>query len=116
MKCRFVTDKMKQVVLNLFQNAVQHTEPESGHIEVALISKDRGVELSIKDNGPGINEAHLHHVFERFYRSDSSRARQYGGAGLGLSITKSIVDSHGGKISVTCKEGEGCIFYVWLPA
>jgi two-component system OmpR family sensor kinase len=115
MKCRFVADKMKQVVLNLFQNAVQHTEPETGYIEVTLISKDKGVELSIKDNGPGISEAHLPHVFERFYRSDSSRTRQYGGAGLGLSITKSIVDSHGGRISVASGEGQGCSFNVWIP-
>jgi two-component system OmpR family sensor kinase len=113
--CRFATDKIKQVILNLFQNAVQHTDPESGHIVVSLISINHGIQLTVKDNGTGINEAHIPHVFDRFYRSDSSRARQYGGAGLGLSITKSIVDSHKGSISVTCKEGEGCTFHVWIP-
>lgn len=55
------------------------------------------------------------HVFNRFYRSDSSRTRKYGGAGLGLSITKSIVDIHRGTISVVSQEGAGCTFNIWLP-
>ncbi|MCU6797863.1 HAMP domain-containing histidine kinase [Paenibacillus sp. WQ 127069] len=116
MICKFVTDNMKQVILNLFQNAVQHTDSETGHIEVSLTRKDQGVLLSVNDNGPGISEAHLPYVFDRFYRSDSSRARQYGGAGLGLSITQSIVESHHGTIHVTSKVGQGCSFHVWIPA
>ncbi|MFC7441838.1 sensor histidine kinase [Laceyella putida] len=115
MKCKYDTDKIKQVILNLFHNAVQHTDPDEGDIQISLAAKDNGVELSVKDNGPGISEAHLPHVFDRFYRSDSSRTRKYGGAGLGLSITKSIVEAHGGTIGVTSKEGAGCTFVVWLP-
>lgn len=114
-RCRFDTDQMKQVVLNLFHNAVQHTDPEKGHLQISLIKKDDGVRLSVQDNGPGISPDHLPHVFERFYRSDSSRTRKYGGSGLGLSITKSIIDAHGGSIWVECQEGQGCTFYVWLP-
>lgn len=114
-KCSFDTDKMKQVVLNLFHNAVQHTDPEKGHIKISLAKKDSGVELTVKDNGPGIDESHLPHVFDRFYRSDSSRTRKYGGAGLGLAITKSIVNAHGGTISAESKAGEGCTFIIWLP-
>lgn len=115
LQCRFDIDQMKQVILNLFQNAVQHTDPDQGHIEISLSSQDHGVQLSISDNGPGISEANLQYVFDRFYRIDSSRTRQYGGAGLGLSITKAIVEAHGGTISVVSKEGNGSQFQVWLP-
>jgi len=114
-ECSFNTDKMKQVVLNLFHNAVQHTDPEKGQIKISLVKKDGGVQLTVRDNGPGISESHLPHVFNRFYRSDSSRTRKYGGAGLGLAITKSIVNAHGGTISVESKEGEGSVFIIWLP-
>ncbi|MFX4262812.1 ATP-binding protein [Pelotomaculum propionicicum] len=113
--CSFDTDKMKQVVLNLFHNAVQHTDPEKGQIRISLAKMDSGVQLTVRDNGPGISESHLPHVFDRFYRSDSSRTRKYGGAGLGLAITRSIVNAHGGTISVESKEGEGCTFIIWLP-
>jgi two-component system OmpR family sensor kinase len=115
LKCKYDTDQMKQVVLNLFHNAVHYTDSEQGHIQIALNKKDNGVQLYIQDNGQGINDMHLPHVFDRFYRSDSSRTRKYGGAGLGLSITKSIIDAHGGTISVVSHEGEGCTFYMWLP-
>ncbi|WP_369397280.1 HAMP domain-containing sensor histidine kinase [Syntrophomonas palmitatica] len=110
------TDQIKQVVLNLFQNAVQHTDAFQGEIQVSLVKKDQGAELAVRDNGPGISETNLPHIFERFYRSDSSRTRKYGGAGLGLSITKSIVDLHGGHIWVDSREGAGSTFHVWLPA
>ncbi|MCL6479485.1 MAG: HAMP domain-containing histidine kinase [Peptococcaceae bacterium] len=116
MKCKYDADKMKQVVLNLFHNAVQHTDPEKGHIRISLSGKDGGLLLSVQDNGPGISDNHLPHVFERFYRIDSSRTRKYGGSGLGLAITKSIVEIHGGTISIESKEGEGCTFHVRLPA
>lgn len=109
-------DKIKQVILNLFHNAVQHTDPENGLIEISLIKVSDGIELSVKDNGIGISEEHLSHLFDRFYRSDSSRTRKYGGAGLGLSITKLIVEAHKGKIWVESTIGKESIFYVWLPA
>ena len=113
--CKYDSDKMKQVILNLFQNAVQHTDPYKGHIEISLRKESQGARFSIKDNGPGISSSHIPRIFDRFYRSDSSRTRKYGGAGLGLSISKSIVDVHGGIISVTSQEGNGCIFQIWLP-
>ena len=115
LQCKFDVDQMKQVILNLFQNAVQHTDPNDGHIQIFVTKKDHGVQLAVHDNGPGISEDHLPNVFDRFYRIDSSRTRQYGGAGLGLSITKAIVDAHGGILSVISKEGEGSRFQVWLP-
>jgi len=114
-RCRFDQDKMKQVILNLFHNAVQYTDPEKGDIQISLDKVADGVELTVKDNGSGIPEEHLPYLFDRFYRSDPSRARKYGGAGLGLAITKSIVEHHGGTIQVKSVEGEGTVFYVGLP-
>ncbi|WP_372010234.1 ATP-binding protein [Paenibacillus chitinolyticus] len=111
----FDPDKMKQVILNLFHNAVQHTDPETGVITVILSADRDGISLKVKDNGPGIPEEHAAHVFERFYRSDSSRTRKHGGAGLGLSITKSIVEAHGGTISVRSREGAGSTFVLTFP-
>ncbi|WP_429312451.1 sensor histidine kinase [Paenibacillus mucilaginosus] len=114
-RCAFDADKIKQVVLNLFHNAVQHTDAEQGRIRIAAGPSKEGVALSVQDNGPGIGAAHLPHLFDRFYRSDSSRTRKYGGAGLGLAITKSIVEAHGGTIGVSSIEGEGSTFQVLLP-
>ncbi|OKP87976.1 two-component sensor histidine kinase [Paenibacillus helianthi] len=108
-------DKLKQVILNLFHNAVQHTDAEEGIIHVGLVARGTEAELTVRDNGSGIAAEHIPHVFERFYRSDSSRTRKYGGSGLGLSITKSIVDAHHGDIRVDSRPGEGTSFKVTLP-
>ncbi|UVI29502.1 sensor histidine kinase [Paenibacillus spongiae] len=115
----FDPDKMKQVVLNLFQNAIDHTDPLGGVIELSVLpaadtSPPEEVLLTIRDNGPGIEAEHLPLLHDRFYRVDTSRSRQYGGVGLGLSITKSIVDIHGGRIEVESRVGEGSIFTVRL--
>ncbi len=109
-------DKIKQVVLNLFHNAVQHTDPAKGEITVSLTMPMKNwARLSVEDNGPGIPAEHLPHVFERFYRSDAARTRKQGGAGLGLSISQSIVEAHGGGINVHSVAGEGTTFEVELP-
>jgi len=115
LRCQFDEDKMKQVILNLFHNAVQYTDPEIGNIQLSLDIGSHGVELIVRDNGSGIPEEHLPYLFDRFYRSDPSRARKYGGAGLGLAITKSIVELHGGTIRVESVEGKGTVFYVGIP-
>lgn len=115
LRCHFDEDKMKQVILNLFHNAVQHTDPEKGDIQITLETASGGVELTVRDNGSGIPQEHLPKLFDRFYRSDTSRTRKYGGAGLGLSITKSLVEVHGGTIRVESYGEEGTVFYVWLP-
>ncbi|RKP56875.1 HAMP domain-containing protein [Cohnella endophytica] len=110
-------DKIKQVLLNLFHNAVQHTDPVEGVIRI-VVARDEsghGASLTIQDNGTGIAEEHLPHLFERFYRIDSSRARKHGGAGLGLSISRSIVELHGGHIKGTSRLGEGSLFRIDLP-
>jgi len=112
---RLDVDKMKQVVLNLFQNAVQHTDPKDGEIAVTVERVDDGVALRVKDNGSGMDTVHLQRIFDRFYRADASRSRMHGGAGLGLSITKTIVDLHGGYILVGSAPGAGSEFSVVLP-
>ncbi|MEB3100067.1 sensor histidine kinase [Ferviditalea candida] len=114
-KARFDQDKIKQVILNLFHNAVQHTDPKQGVIRISLREAEREIELAVRDNGPGIPEEHIPHLFDRFYRIDTSRARKYGGSGLGLAITKSIVEIHGGSIHLESKAGHGSSFQVLLP-
>ncbi|WP_314001379.1 HAMP domain-containing sensor histidine kinase [uncultured Paenibacillus sp.] len=108
-------DKIKQVVLNLFHNAVQHTDPERGFIAVTLRSEGSSGCIAVTDNGPGIAELHVPHLFDRFYRSDASRTRKHGGAGLGLSISKAIAEAHGGTIEVSSEPGRGSIFTLSLP-
>lgn len=111
----FDQDKIKQVILNLFQNAVQHTDPVNGTVDLSIEDAPDGVILAVRDNGHGIEKEHLPHLFDRFYRVDTSRARKSGGSGLGLAITKSIVDFHGGSIYVESKPESGSVFKVWLP-
>ncbi len=108
-------DRMKQVLLNLFQNAVHHTDPETGEIRVSLARDEGGVTLSVYDNGPGVSPEHQPHLFERFYRVDTARSRKDGGVGLGLAITKSIVEGHGGAIRYAAVPEGGASFHVWLP-
>lgn len=114
-KATFNQDKIKQVILNLFQNAVQHTDSKTGMIQISLSRKSQGILLTVEDNGLGISEENLSHLFDRFYRIESSRSRKYGGAGLGLSITKSLIEIHGGTIQVKSQKGKGSVFEVWLP-
>jgi two-component system, OmpR family, sensor kinase len=108
-------DRIKQVILNLFHNAIQYTDSATGQIEVSLTKDFAGARIGIRDNGIGIPKEHQAQLFERFYRVDQARSRQNGGVGLGLSITKSIVDHHGGTISLKSEVGEGTAFYIWLP-
>lgn len=113
--CRCDPDKIKQVIYNLFHNAVQHTDSSIGRITVTVNkTKDQAV-LLVGDNGTGISKEHLPHLFERFYRIDESRTRQHGGAGLGLSITQSIVAAHGGQMSVDSKVNQGTVFRAEWP-
>jgi two-component system OmpR family sensor kinase len=108
-------DRIQQVVGNLIDNA-SRVSPRGSGISVRLAREGRWAVLSVADAGPGIAEEDLGHVFERFYRSQPSRARASGGFGLGLSIVKAIITAHGGEIAVANGEETGAVFTVRLPA
>jgi two-component system, OmpR family, sensor histidine kinase BaeS len=108
-------DKICQAVINLLSNALKYTAA-GGSVEVRVEPRDGSVEIGVTDTGIGIEAADLPRVFERFYRVDSSRSRATGGAGIGLSIAKAIVDAHGGTISAVSEPGRGSDFRITLPA
>ena len=105
--------RLKQVVLNLVLNAVN---AGSKHITVSLSKEKRDVRLEVLDDGPGIPEAALPHLFDRFYRVDGARSTRGNGSGLGLAIVNWIVQQHGGTVGVESRLGEGTVFTVLLPA
>jgi len=107
-------DKISQVIINLLSNAQKYTR-EGGRVEITVKGGNEATEIRIKDNGIGIPPEDLPHVFERFYRADKSRNRLTGGAGIGLTITKAIVEAHKGKIMVQSKLNEGTEFIIFLP-
>ena len=107
-------ERIIQVVMNLLSNALRYTPP-NGSVEVETFETESESILRVKDTGIGIPEEELPYIFERFYRTDKSRNRKTGGTGIGLTIAKSIVESHGGKITVESTVGEGSRFTVLLP-
>lgn len=100
-------EQLKRVTMNILGNAVKYLSKESGHIRITISDEGRYIRTEISDTGAGIAEADLPHVFERFYRGDSSRNSGKGGSGLGLAIVKQIVEDHGGTIGAVSREGEG---------
>ena len=107
--------KLRQLLVNLLTNAIRYT-PEGGKVNLTLKNVAGGVEIAVADTGIGIPEEDIARIFDRFYRADKARSRQYGGSGLGLSIVKSIIKSHGGTIKVDSVVGKGSVFKVTLPA
>ena len=106
--------RMEQVFLNLLDNAIKFT-PFGGSIAISAQKEDDFIRVDFKDNGVGIDAAHLPRIFERFYRVDKGRCRDMGGTGLGLSIVKHIVLAHHGKVSVSSEPEKGSTFSVFLP-
>jgi two-component system sensor histidine kinase BaeS len=107
-------DRISQTAINLVSNAVKYSK-EGGRISVNIFETKNSVGFSIADTGIGIPESELPFIFERFYRADKSRNRNTGGSGLGLAIAKSIVEAHGGRISVESRVNSGSRFEVLLP-
>jgi len=108
-------DRLRQVVDNLLSNVRSHTPPGT-QVRVGVRRADGRAELSVSDAGPGLTEAEAEHVFERFYRVDSSRARASGGVGLGLSIVAAVAHAHGGAATASPTPGGGATFVVSIPA
>jgi two-component system phosphate regulon sensor histidine kinase PhoR len=107
--------KLSDVFRNLIENASNYS-PEGGVIEIAAIRDGDHVRTTIADRGPGIPEADLPRIFERFYRVDRSRSRDPGGTGLGLSIVRHLVELQGGRVSAANRDGGGTVVEVALPA
>ena len=107
-------DLLQQVMYNLLDNAVKFTE-EGGSIRVILSRQENKVICSVRNTGGGIPASEMPHIFERFYKSDRSRGLDKTGTGLGLYIVKTVIDLHGGEITVRSAEGEFCEFTFWLP-
>jgi two-component system OmpR family sensor kinase len=114
--------RIEQVMANLMTNAIRHT-PSGGRITVSLRTDAssghgagrREIVVSVADTGEGIDAGHLPHVFERFYRVQTSRSRSEGGAGLGLAIVKRMVEAHGGRVWVESQPAKGSTFYFTVP-
>ena len=107
-------DRIEQVLINVLGNAIKYTE-EKGRVDIDIISGQNCVQIVITDNGTGIPEEDLPHVFERLYRADKARTSKTEGSGLGLAISKQIVDAHGGTIGIESKYGRGTTATVSLP-
>jgi heavy metal sensor kinase len=103
--------RMKQVVVNLLDNAIKYT-PNGGRVRLNITSEHGCAVLDVADDGIGIPPEALPHVFKRFYRVDGSRSREQGGAGLGLSIVKSICAAHGAQVEVASVPGKGSRFRI----
>src|SRR2546423_13886374 len=114
---KIVADKMRmsQVIGNILDNAIKYS-PQGGQVTVKLEEREGDYFVSITDQGIGISQEYLDHIFERFYRVRNTASRQYSGIGLGLYVTRAIVEEHGGHIWVTNNKGLGCTFSFPVPA
>ena len=106
--------RLKQVIVNLLDNAIKVTPP-GGKVVIGTSVRNGTALLEVRDTGAGIPASAIPRVFERFFRADASRSRDDGGAGLGLSIVKSIITAHGGSISVANLQEKGACFQIQLP-
>jgi signal transduction histidine kinase len=106
--------RLAQVVSNLVNNAIKYS-PEPTPIEVSVYQHPQHIILQVRDYGPGIEQDHLTHIFEPFYRTPSAQSSATSGLGLGLAITRQIIDLHEGRIWCTSEQGSGSTFFVALP-
>jgi two-component system, OmpR family, sensor histidine kinase VicK len=106
-------DRLREVITNIFDNAVKYTS--SGRITLGLTGNDEVVQMFVRDTGPGIPPEDVPHLFQKFYRVDSSTTRTIGGTGLGLFICKKIIELYKGRIWAESELGKGSSFYINLP-
>ena len=107
-------DLITKVFMNLISNAIKYT-PDNGIIEVKILKEDNQLHVLIKDSGIGISKKDLPNVFERFFIGDRSLTREHSQLGLGLAVTKAIIDSHNGKVWAESEEQKGSTFHFTLP-
>ena len=100
-------EQMKRVINNIIGNSLKYMDKKNGIINIRILDVGDFVQVEIEDNGKGIGQKELPYIFDRFYRTDSSRNSSKGGSGIGLSIVKKIIEDHGGKIWATSKLGIG---------
>lgn len=107
-------DRIEQVLINIITNAIKYT-PQNGTVLITTMHMYNSISVKVKDNGIGIPEKDLEHIFERFYRVDKARSREMGGTGLGLAIAKEIVEAHDGTINIKSVLGSGTEVTITLP-
>lgn len=107
-------DDLEIIWNNLLDNAIRYSPP-GGRVRMSISGKNGNAHIEVEDQGPGIREQDLQIIFDRFHRSDASRSRETGGYGLGLAISKAMVEAYGGSIDAKPRSGSGTIFYVRLP-
>lgn len=109
-------DLMALALSNLLENSAKYAKDEAPKISLSLSLEEGAVQFEVEDEGIGISEEDLPYIFDRFYAVDKARSRKAGGAGLGLSIVKAIVESHGGEIHAASTLGQGTLFTIRFPA
>ena len=106
-------EQIKRVINNIVSNSVKYMDKSKKKIEIRILDEQDSIRVEIEDNGRGISARDLPNIFDRFYRTDSSRNSAQGGSGIGLSIVKKIIEDHGGYIWATSRDGEGtCMHFV----
>ena len=105
-------EQFNRVINNIISNSVKYMDKDNPMLALKLTDEDEWVHIIIEDNGAGIAEADVEHIFDRFYRADASRNQRIGGSGIGLSIVKKIVEDHGGTIYAESAEGEGTQIHI----
>ena len=101
-------------MINILENSIRHGK-RGGNIRITMAKNQDSAMLEVSDDGPGIPEADLPYIFERFYRVDKARSRKSGGTGIGLSIVKHIMEAHDAQYKIDSKVGEGIVFSFNLP-
>ncbi|MCR4740498.1 MAG: HAMP domain-containing histidine kinase [Lachnospiraceae bacterium] len=107
-------EQLRRVISNIIGNSIKYMEKPEGNISIRILDNNDSVQIEIEDDGKGISQKDLPNIFDRFYRTDTSRNSLHGGSGIGLSIVKKIIEDHGGYIWATGKEGVGTTIHFIL--